>query len=541
MTSVREHEDLALDGAGLHAALQVAERWLERNREALNAINVYPVPDGDTGTNMLLTLRSALAAAPASATVGALCKALAEAALLGARGNSGVILSQMLRGFADALEGCTELGGEELRTALAGASRSAYAAVPEPVEGTMLTVLREASEAATARAGDRDLDSLLATAVEAAEASVQRTPELLPRLREAGVVDAGGQGVAVLLTGLLYGIRGEPLPEAPPTPTGVVDLGGVEHEGHGYCVEFVVQGEQLDRAAIAAALTEARGDSLLVVGDASALHVHVHMDDPGPALSAGAAHGGLQAVKVDNMQAQHERWAAGHEQGATASMAPPAAIGLVAVAQGDGLQAAFRELGATAIVDGGATNNPSAGELLEASRRAGSERVFVLPNDANVLMAAEQAAQQEPELIRVIATRSVAAGLAAAVCFVPGEPPETIEQQLRAAAEAVRCVEVTRAVRDSAVDGVEVSAGDAIVLVDGRLVARGDDLEGALIAGLAQALDGSIELVSVYLGADAPAGAAERVAELIEGVQAGVAVEVVPGGQPHYPYILGLE
>ena len=537
MTTVREHEDLALDGARLHAALQVAERWLERNREALNAINVYPVPDGDTGTNMLLTLRSALAEAPASATVGELGKALAEAALLGARGNSGVILSQMLRGFADALEGCTALGGAELGTALASASRAAYAAVPEPVEGTMLTVLREAAEACTALDGDRDLDSLLATAVEAAEASVQRTPELLPRLREAGVVDAGGQGVAVLLAGLLYGIRGEPLPDAPPTPTGVVDLGGVEHEGHGYCVEFVVQGEQLDRTAIAAALTEARGDSLLVVGDASALHVHMHVDDPGPALSAGAAHGGLQAVKVDNMQAQHERWAAGHEQGATA----PPAIGLVAVAQGDGLRAAFRELGATAIVDGGATNNPSAGELIEAARRAGREHVFLLPNDANVLMAAEQAAQQEPELIRVIPTRSVAAGLAAAVCFVPGEPPEAIEEQLRAAADAVRCVEVTRAVRDSAVDGVEVRAGDAIVLVDGRLVARGDDLDGALLAGLEQVLDGSIELVSVYLGADAPAGAAERVAELIEGVQAGVAVEVVPGGQPHYPYILGLE
>ena len=539
MTNAPEHDVRALDGARLRDALQVAEHWLERNREAINAINVYPVPDGDTGTNMLLTLRAALAPATELASVGELTASMAEAALLGARGNSGVILSQMLRGFADALTGCSVLGAEELAAALADASRTAYEAVPEPVEGTMLTVLREASEAVGDGSG-RDLESVLSGAVEAAEASVERTPALLPRLREAGVVDAGGQGVAVLLAGLRYGVRGEPLPEAPATPEGAIDLAAVEHEGHGYCVEFVVQGEALDRSAIASALDGARGDSILVVGDHSALHVHVHMVDPGPALSAGAAHGALQAVKVDNMQAQHERWAAGHEAAGAAAPEPPA-IGLVAVVQGAGLQALFRELGATAIVDGGATNNPSAGDLLEAARRAGRERVFVLPNDPNVIMAAEQAARQAPELVSVVPTRSVAAGLAAAISFVPGQPPEEIAERLQAGARAVRCLEVTRAVRETSVDGLRVASGDAIALLDGRLVARAADLNEALLAGLAEAIDETVELVSVYLGAEAPADAEERLAGLLESAHPGIAVEVVPGGQPHYPYIVGLE
>ena len=236
MTSSDTETATALDGADLRHALQVAELWLEANREALNAINVYPVPDGDTGTNMLLTLRAANAALPGSGGVGAISKALADAALLGARGNSGVILSQMLRGFADGLEGVETLGPEELRAALSTASEVAYGAVPDPVEGTMLTVMREAAAVAAEADAALALDELLAAAVEEAEASVERTPDLLPRLQEAGVVDAGGQGVAVVLAGLLYGVRGDPLPEPPPAPTGAVDLGGVEHEGHGYCV-----------------------------------------------------------------------------------------------------------------------------------------------------------------------------------------------------------------------------------------------------------------------------------------------------------------
>ncbi len=541
MTSTGADTATALDGVDLRHALQVAELWLEANREALNAINVYPVPDGDTGTNMLLTLRAANAALPETGGVGAISKALADAALLGARGNSGVILSQMLRGFADGLEGVETLGPAELRAALSTASEVAYGAVPEPVEGTMLTVMREAAEVAARADAALALDELLAVALEEAEASVERTPELLPRLQEAGVVDAGGQGVAVVLAGLFYGVRGEALPEPPPAPTGAVDLGGVEHEGHGYCVEYIVQGQGLERAVLAAELSEAEGESVLVVGDPSALRVHVHMEDPGVALSKGAAHGGLQSVKVDNMQAQHEDWAAAHEDADEDAPAPP--IGLVAVVQGNGLTAHFRDLGVTRIVSGGATNNPSAGELLEAARRAGRDRVFILPNDSNVLLAAEQAAQQEPDLISVVPARTVAAGLAAALSFVPSESPEALAGTLAAAAAAARCVEVTLAVRDAVADGVSVSAGDAIAILDGRLVARADGIDDALLAGVAHALesDEALELAIVYLGVDAPAGSVERVPELLEGAHEDLEVEVLSGGQPHYPYLVSLE
>ena len=301
---------------------RVAEQWLALNREPVNAINVYPVPDGDTGTNMLLTLRASLQAAEPAAdgAVGPFMQSLARGALLGARGNSGVILSQMLRGLADALDAVEDVDGAALRDALDSASRAAYGAVSEPVEGTMLTVMRDVAGAASTAPQPPALGQVLDAAVKEAHASVERTPALLPRLAEAGVVDAGGLGLAVLLAGMRFGHRGEELPEPMQTPAGAVDLSAVQHEGHGYCTEFVVIGGALDRDALTVALNAAGGESVLVVGDAEALHVHVHIDDPGPALSAGATAGALEAVKVENMQAQHEQWAAGHGAAAPAGL-----------------------------------------------------------------------------------------------------------------------------------------------------------------------------------------------------------------------------
>ena len=336
-----------LPGPALRGAFDVALRWLELNREAINAINVYPVPDGDTGTNMLLTLRAALRAAEQEggsegAGVGALAEALAEGALLGARGNSGVILSQMLRGFAEGLGGSVELGAGELCAALERASSAAYEAVGDPVEGTMLTVLRDAASGATDALGrEQSLAAVLAATVAAATESVARTPDLLPQLREAGVVDAGGEGVAVLLEGLRRGVAGEPLPPAPEVPAGAVALGGVGHAGHGFCVEYLVRGDALDRGELLGVLTARGGESLLVVGDAHALHVHVHVPQPEGALAAGARFGAVENVKVDDMQAQHEVWAADHERAAGAATVEAPAVGLVAVVQGDGLRAAF--------------------------------------------------------------------------------------------------------------------------------------------------------------------------------------------------------
>ena len=521
----------------LRAAFEVAERWLTANRDAVNAINVYPVPDGDTGVNMLLTWRAALRAGAGvpDQAAGAYLGALAHGALLGARGNSGVILSQMLQGIADACQGAGTLDGPHFAAALVAAADHAYAALSQPVEGTMLTVMRDAARAGAAATGADPTGVIRAAAAEA-RASVARTPDLLPRLRDAGVVDAGGMGIAVILEGVLYGLTGDPLPSAAAASTSTVDLDAIAHEGHGYCTEFVLSGAAIDRAALEAALSEAGGESILVVGDPQTLHVHVHLDDPGVGISIGAARGTLAAVKVEDMQAQHDEWRAG----VAASEARLPANGLVVIARGEGLATAFRDLGATQVLSGGESGKASTGELIEAARASGQQHAFLLPNDKDVLMAAERAVAADPAFITLIPTRSLAAGLAAAFAYLPdGDPTEIANAMLEAAAR-VRSVEVSRAVRVAVVDGVSTRAGEAIVLVDGRLVATAGSLEDALLAGLDDARAANAELVTLYLGADAPEDAATLRAR-VEARFPGVEVQVVDGGQPTYPYLAGVE
>lgn len=541
--------------ADLCAALRVAEQWLAANRAGINAINVYPVPDGDTGTNMLLTFRAAIKDLPESPRhLGEVTAIMARASLLGARGNSGVIWSQMVRGFAEALSGQADTDTTGLVAALVNASRVSYSAISQPVEGTMLTVLREAAEAgAAATKAARDSDATWRALVDEAYASLERTPDLLPRLREAGVVDAGGAGVAVLLEGLSLGLHGKPLPAAPRfTGAEDVTLNAVEHEGHGYCTEFVAVIEPgsgtIDRASMERALIELGGESVLVVGDEYTAHVHVHMADPGPAISLGARAGALLSVKVENMQAQHMAWIAAHgndHEDAHGDATPPSkalpAIGLVAVARGAGIARAFRDLGATGIVDAGDGTKASAGELLEACRAAGTEHVLLLPNDKDVLMAAETCAREAEGFVTVIPTHNAAAGLAAAVYYLPTGDSEAIADDMRGVLDSVHCVEVSVSVRDALVDGVDVKDGEAIAFVDGKLVASLASVEEALLAGLADAVEESSEIVTIYLGEGAPAGAEALVRPQIEAAHPGLEVDFMAGGQPHYPYLASIE
>ena len=522
----------------LRAAFEVAERWLAANRDAVNAINVYPVPDGDTGTNMLLTWRAALHAGEGvpDQAAGSYLGALAHGALLGARGNSGVILSQMLAGIAEACRGAGTLDGPHFARALVAAADHAYAALSQPVEGTMLTVMRDAARAGAGEPQGEPADVLRAAVAEA-HASVARTPDLLPRLRDAGVVDAGGRGIAIILEGVLHGVTGEPLPEMVERAPSTVDLGSIAHEGHGYCTEFVLTGTAIDRAELEAAIVALGGESILVVGDRETVHVHVHLDDPGPGISIGAARGALASVKVENMQAQHDKWRAG----VAASGARLPSIGLVAVARGAGLAAAFRDLGAAQVLTGGETGKASTGELIEAARAAGRDHVFLLPNDPDVLMAAQRAVAQDPGFITLIPTRSVAAGLAAAFAYRPDGDAALIADAMLEAAARTRSVEVSRSVRTATVDGVSIREGDAIVLVDGRLVAARETLEHALLAGLDEAGTAAAEIVTLYLGADAAPDAGEAASALIEERFPGVEVQVIEGGQPHYPYLAGVE
>ena len=529
----------SLSTSALRDALHTAARWLQRNRDAINAINVYPVPDGDTGTNMLLTFRAALDAGDRAGAVpaGEYMAAFSRGALLGARGNSGVILSQMFRGAALALEGVEVVDGDALRRALSTAATTAYEAVSAPVEGTMLTVMREAASGA---AGD-DLVTVLRTAEEAARASVARTPELLPRLREAGVVDSGGLGIAVILAGLRMAVLGEALPDPPATPQGAVELSAVAHDGHGYCTEYLVErrdGVPLDRGAMLTALESTGGDSILVVGDPDALHVHLHLEDPGPGLSVGVHFGLLRDIKIDNMQLQHEAWSAAHRAGAVDGRSSDRALGLVAAATGPGIAAAFRELGALPLLDGA---KPTPATFLEAARSTGSKRVFLLPNHVDAIMAAEQAAREEPELVRVIPARSIPAGIAAAVAYSPDGDAAVVAEAMQHAIEGVRCVEVTLAARDVQIGGVVAHEGQPIALLDHVLVATGATLEDALLAGLSAAVTASSEVISVYLGAQAPGGSADGLQHRLEAAFPDLMVEVVEGGQPYYPYVAGVE
>lgn len=555
-----------LDPTALHGALRGAAAWLDANREALNAINIYPVPDGDTGTNMTLTLGGALdAAEDGTASFATYAAALARGALFAARGNSGVILSQMLRGLVEALPAGARDGtvdGGALAGALRAAAAAADAAVGAPVEGTMLTVLRDAAAAAEAAAGE-GLAAVLSAAEGEALQSVQRTPALLPALRAAGVVDAGGLGVAVLLGGLRAACLGQPLPPPPAVARPAAAPGGGAgpagggrpaddgaRDDYGYCCEFVITpaaAGALDRAAIAEALAQTGGASLLVVGDATALHVHVHLDDPGPALSAGVAHGELRAVKVEHMHAQHREWLAAQDPappplrpGAPAAAA--AAVGLVAVAPGPGLGRAFEELGAT-VVAGGPTANPSTGDLVRAAAATGAAVVVLLPNDPNVLSAAEQAAATDPARLRVVAARSVPAGLAAAVAYRPQGPADAVVAAMRAALAAVHPIAVTRAVRSATVDGLPVRAGEALALLDGTAVATAEAEVTALAAACRVLAERGVtaELVTVYLGAGATAADGTDAAAAAAAVFPQADVVVVAGGQPHYTYLVGVE
>ena len=538
---------LALDAPALQRAFEVAERWLATNREGINAINVYPVPDGDTGTNMLLTWRAALkggieGSESNTSDAGAYLGLVARAALMGARGNSGVILSQIIRGLAETSAGSPTLDTPALARGFEGASATAYAAVTNPVEGTMLTVIREASAAAVeAQASGEGTEGVLYIMLTEAFASVKRTPELLPRLREAGVVDSGGMGVAVILQGIVCGILDHPLPTEPlVTGTAEVQADAVEHEGHGFCTEFVISGAALDRATIEGELVAAGGSSILVVGDPSMLRVHVHVAAPEHAFDVGERYGTLAARKAEDMQAQHEAWMDDRDDD-DLDPASLASIGLVAVAEGRGIAAAFRDLGAGRVLLGQIGVKVSAGDILEAARRAGRDHAIVLPNDKDVLMSAQQAAAASDGFLTVVPSRSPASGLTAALEYRGDGDAATVAAAMVEVMAGVRAVEVSRSVRTATVDGVAVREGDAIALVDGRMVAATETLEDALLAGLDVATEDGGEIVTVYLGQEAPADAAERLPRLIREHHPDLEIQIVSGGQPYYPYLAGVE
>ncbi len=513
---------------------------LEAHRRRIDDLNVYPVPDGDTGTNLVLTLRSIVEALDASTAEDseAVAKDVTRAALMGARGNSGVIFSQVVRGFVEVLGRHEGVSSSLLSRAFRGASDAAYRAVKRPVEGTMLTVIREMAEESE-RKEHRSLrpNDLLRVVLARGEDALARTPEMLDVLRNAGVVDAGGAGLVEIARGMVYGATGEEIPEAPveAEPVGL-DAIHLELSEFRYCTVFVVEGDDLDKDSLESEL-ERIGDSLLVVGDSTALKVHVHTDDPGQALAFGTALGVVEGVEIANMHVQTaQREERLLEGGGAPTALATLETGLVAVCPGRGNRRLFESLGATRVIEGGQSMNPSAADILEAIEAVPTDDVLVLPNNSNVILTAEQAATMSEKNVRIVPSKSVQAGLAAMTGFMSSNELEGNEQAMLGELESAATGEITIASRDVTLDGVEIRKGEYLGLVEDTAVVSSPDVDAVVQEVVDRVLATGKGYLTVLTGENAPP--LDGLVSALEQRHPGLEVEIHDGGQPHYPLLV---
>src|ERR1700674_1160448 len=535
-----------VDGPLFKRALLGSLSWLAANHEEVNRLNVFPVPDGDTGTNIVLRLQSAVEDIKESndAEVSKIAKLASHGSLMGARGNSGVILSQIFRGFARAVEGKSSLTPAELATAFEEAANAAYRAVNKPTEGTILTVAREAGRAAAAAAGSPDatVRKVIAAAAYGARAAVLKTPSQLPILREAGVVDAGGFGLQIILEGMLKTVEetesslsGLTVP-GPTAPVASQGAGALPEGGWGYCTEFLIEGSGLDLERIKNQI-EALGNSVLVVGEPELVKVHVHTDDPTRVITLAGGYGKVLKLNVGDMSTQHKRILESE-----ASRVPrPNGVGLVAVVAGSGLVDIFRGLGVDAIVEGGQTMNPSTQDMLMAIESVPYDEVILLPNNRNVILAAKQVRGLTKKNLHVLETHSVPQGVAAVVAFRGDRSGAENLDAMRSEADRIQTIEVTHAVRDTRSNGLKVKKGDVIGLINDKLEFAGSDYGEVVNKALSKLGPGSYELVTVYRGKDASDDELAKLEAEIRSTHPGLEVEVQQGGQQHYPFILSVE
>lgn len=541
---------MIVDGERFKRLVYASLVWLRQHQEEINALNVFPVPDGDTGTNMVLTMQSAWdeVANVQESNVGKLIHRVAHGALMGARGNSGVILSQIWRGMARYLDNKDWLTAADLAAALEEGARTAYRGVIRPVEGTILTVIREAAEEAALAAGrTSDPGIVLERIVRRAWDALSRTPDLLPVLAEAGVVDAGGQGLCVILEGMLRALRGEALEEAVASaqaagPT--IAAAPPAEEEYGYDVQFLIVGRGLDVTAIRRDI-DAMGTSAMVVGDSETVKVHVHVPDPGVPLSYAVKLGSLRDVVVEDMQAQYREFVRARSQAPAATVPavgmPSREIGVVAVASGDGLEKVFLSLGALAIIPGGQTMNPSTEEILRVVESVPAAKVIILPNNKNIILAAQQAQELSQKAVVVVPTQSIPQGVAALLAFNHQAGLEENAKGMARAMEDVCTGEVTTATRDVTLNGVTVRQGQIIGLMDDQLVVSGDKVDEVVEALLEQMEVSEREIITLYYGAGVRQDEAEDLVQRLREKYPDQSFEIVYGGQPYYFYILSAE
>lgn len=543
------------------AMMRVAAHRLTKNAEFVNSLNVFPVPDGDTGTNMSLTFQSGAKAVNENnaQAVGELSKSLAKGLLMGARGNSGVISSQIFRGFSKSMEEKTSLTAQDLADAFTSGVQTAYKAVMKPVEGTILTVAREGAKAgAKVAAQTDDIGAVVEAVVEGSKKALLKTPELLPVLKEVGVVDSGGQGLVFIYEGFLEGLTGQAPAKDLYTPDEaemdeMVNANhhqtaqmGTEEIENGYCTEIMValgDGTTVDREFN---YDEFRnhlngiGDSLLVVADDEVVKVHVHTEHPGTVMAYGQHFGSLMKIKVDNMRLQHDTIVENDQQAAPVQ-AEPVDTGIIAISAGAGVAELFRSLGATYILSGGQTMNPSTQDILDAIQAANAKKVILLPNNKNIFLAAEQAAEVAEIPVEIVQSRTIAQGMTALLSFDPSAELQANQVAMTEALDTVISGQVTQAIRDTTLDGLEIKKDDYMGIIDGKIKVSTADRQTAAIEMVQTMLDEDSEIVTIIVGEDGDMTEAEAISDAIMAQDDELEVEIHEGDQPVYPYLISVE
>lgn len=561
-------ERVIMDGALFQQMIVSGANRLKKHVEQVDALNVFPVPDGDTGTNMNLSFQSGVEELKKSSSphIGQAASALSRGVLMGARGNSGVILSQLFRGFSATVKEKQEINAREFSVALAGGVETAYKAVMKPVEGTILTVAREAAEASKKAARQsNNLVEVMDLTLQAARQSLQRTPELLAVLKEVGVVDSGGQGLVYIYEGFLAALKGEE----------VIDEITYDHRGsepiselveqvhaqtklemkaedieYGYCTEFMIRlGDRPTAAAESfdekhfRRLMEEWGDSLLVVSDDELVKVHIHAEHPGEVLNIAQKYGSLQRIKIENMRDQFETIVETSQPDQTEkkTVAPSSPYGIIAVAAGEGIADIFKSLGVNTIVEGGQTMNPSTEDILKVAQNLDAETIIILPNNSNIVMAAEQAGQLLEKPVLVIPSKTVPQGISAMLAYKAHVTPDENKKLMTEALQLVKTGQVTHAVRDTKMDNMEIREGDYIGIADGTIRSTSSDLNETTRILIQEMVDEDDEVLTVITGEDADP---EHVRELMNWISAEypeLEAEEQYGGQPLYPYIISIE
>ncbi|MDG6882978.1 DAK2 domain protein [Clostridium perfringens] len=543
-----------VNGEHLYYMMSNAANKLELQSEYVNSLNVFPVPDGDTGTNMSMTFRAAVKEIEGmdNKNIGEVSKKLAKGALMGARGNSGVILSQILRGISKGLEGKEEADASEFANALLEGSKSAYKAVMRPTEGTILTIVRIAGEVAVALKED-NITELMREVCRESKIMLDKTPEMLPALKKAKVVDSGGMGLLIILQGMQEALENG-LKVTTGTPQAVKSSAvkaqrsetmSEEDIKFGYCTEFIILGDSNHAEEFKSKVIN-KGDSLVVVGYEDVIKVHIHTNNPGKVLEEAVKFGELSKIKIDNMREEHREMLEGMYEEAAETEESVAAgefkkYAFISVAMGEGMKNIFKDLGVDYVIEGGQTMNPSTQDMLEAIEKLNAEHIFILPNNKNIIMAANQAAEISDKDIRVIPTKTIPQGITCITMFNPEADVKENTEELKEAMEMVKTTSVTYAVRDTEVDGKEIKEGNILGLVEGKIKEVGEDPYKVAEDLIDSLVDEDSELITIFYGKDCEEEKVDALIEKLEGKYEDLDVQCYKGEQPLYYFIMSVE